>query len=127
MNHDEPKPMSEMMPEMMPDIRGFHAHVYFDAETKERARAVCERARDLFPVTMGRMHEKPVGPHPVPSCQLAFAPEAFADVMGWLALNRDGLVVFTHPETGDDLADHRDHAIWMGAILPLKLEMFEKG
>jgi len=123
MNHEEPKPM----PETMPAIRGYHAHVYFDAETMNKARAVCERARDLFPVTMGRMHEKPVGPHPVPSCQLAFAPEAFADVMGWLALNRDGLVVFTHPETGDDLADHRDHAIWMGDILPLKLAMFEAG
>ena len=36
-----------------------------------------------------------------------------------LALNRAGLVVFLHPETGDVLADHTEHAIWMGAKLEL--------
>jgi aromatic ring-cleaving dioxygenase len=34
------------------------------------------------------------------------------------------LVVFLHPLTGDELADHRDHAIWMGALRPLKLSVF---
>lgn len=109
----------------MSRITGFHAHVYFDDGSAERARTVCERARDLFPVTMGRIHMRPVGPHTMASCQLAFGPEAFAEVMSWLALNRDGLVVFTHPETGDDLVDHRDHAIWMGAVVPLDLDAFE--
>ena len=40
-------------------------------------------------------------------------------------LNRRGLTVFVHPETSDSLADHRDHAVWMGRMLPLKLEVFE--
>ena len=110
---------------MTPEIRGFHAHVYFDQNSMEKAQWLCEAASKLFPVTMGRMHQKPVGPHPMWSCQLAFAPEVFGEVMAWLALNRDGLIVFTHPETGDDLADHRDHAVWMGDVLPLNLKMFE--
>ena len=76
---------------------------------------------------MGRMHEKPVGPHPKWSCQLAFAPEQFADITTWLALNRQGLTVFVHPETGDDLENHRDHAMWMGSMPELKLEIFERG
>ena len=109
----------------MSQVKGYHAHVYFDAIHKETAQTVCETARDLFPITMGRMHEKPVGPHPVGSCQLAFEPEAFSSVMQWLALNRQGLVVFTHPDTGNHLADHRDHAVWMGDMLPLKLDIFE--
>ena len=54
-----------------------------------------------------------------------FEPDAFAPVMTWLALNRDGLIVFAHPDTGHDLEDHRDHAIWMGAMLPLKLDIFD--
>ncbi|MGA8133977.1 MAG: DOPA 4,5-dioxygenase family protein, partial [Pseudomonas gingeri] len=37
---------------------------------------------------------------------------------------RKGLVVFIHPLTDDDLADHRDHAIWMGAVRPLDLSIF---
>ncbi len=106
-------------------VEGFHAHVYFNAETIETARAICAECRDRFGVEMGRVHEKPVGPHPDWSCQLAFGPEKFADVMTWLALNRQGLVVFVHPETGNALADHRDHAMWMGAIRPLDLSIFD--
>lgn len=109
----------------MTTINGYHAHVYFDAETVECARAVCRAASDKFAVTMGRVHEKCVGPHPMWSCQLGFAPEVFDQVIPWLALNRDGLIVFVHPDTGEHLPDHRDRAIWMGGYLPLKLEIFD--
>ena len=110
---------------MMTEITGYHAHVYFDATTIEKARDLCERARARFGVEMGRVHEKPVGPHPMWSCQLAFGPEIAGDVIGWLATHRDGLVVFTHPETGNALKDHTEHAIWMGEIMPLNLSIFE--
>jgi aromatic ring-cleaving dioxygenase len=107
-------------------VEGYHAHVYFDAETIEQARALCESAAAKFGIRMGRVHERPVGPHPDWSCQLAFSHEQFADVMLYLAMNRDGLVIFTHPDTGDDLADHTKHAIWMGGMRELKVEMFRR-
>jgi DOPA 4,5-dioxygenase len=110
----------------MSEIQGYHAHVYFDADTIEQARALCEAAAEKFGVAMGRVHERPVGPHPDWSCQLAFDQQQFADVMLWLALNRNGLVVFTHPLTGDELADHTEHAIWMGAVRPLNVGMFRR-
>ena len=72
---------------------------------------------------MGRVHEKPVGPHPDWSCQVAFGPEKLADVVGWLMLNREGLTVLVHPETGDAVKDHTDYAAWMGAIRPLELSV----
>ena len=109
----------------MAEIEGFHAHVYFDEGTVAQARALCEEAARRFGVTMGRMHERPVGPHPRWSCQLAFPPALFGEVVPWLALERNGLTIFIHPETGDELGDHRDRAIWMGEMLPLKLELFE--
>lgn len=108
----------------MTAIKAYHAHIYFDADTIDQARTLCEQARDAFGAEMGRMHERPVGPHPCWSCQLAFGPETFADIVPWLALNRDGLVVFLHPETGDVLADHTKHAIWMGAKLELDTSIF---
>lgn len=109
----------------MPDITGYHAHVYFDEKTQETARQICEEATRLFPVKMGRVHSKNVGPHPRWSCQLAFGPEAFDRVIPWLMLDRQGLTIFTHPETGDHLADHRDRAIWMGEMLDLDLSIFD--
>ena len=108
----------------MTDINGYHAHVYFDENTLDQARRLCERVRDEFGAEMGRVHERCVGPHPMWSCQLAFEPAQFATIMPWLAVNRDGLTVFTHPETGDHLKDHRDHGIWMGSMPDLKLDMF---
>lgn len=108
------------------NISEYHAHVYFDAGSVERAAALCERARDLFALRMGRVHQKNVGPHPCWSCQLAFGPEQFGEVVPWLALNRQGLNVFVHPNTGDDYRDHTDHVMWLGESQTLNTAMFEK-
>jgi len=110
----------------MSEITGYHAHVYFDADTQDLAQHICEEAARLFPVQMGRMHARPVGPHSRWSCQLGFAADAFDQVIPWLMLNRRGLTIFTHAETGDHLADHRDHAVWMGGLLDLDLSIFDE-
>ena len=109
----------------MTQISAFHAHVYFDAQSVSRARQLCERARAEFAIEMGRVHERAVGPHPDWSCQLAFPPDLFGTLVPWLALNRAGLIVFIHPETGDALKDHTEHALWMGKIRPLDLSIFK--
>lgn len=106
-------------------IREFHAHVYFDAATREAAARVRE-ALARFPVTLGRWHERPVGPHVKPMYLVGFAPEHFAEVVPWLMLNRGRLDILVHPDTGDDLADHRDHALWLGEKLPLDLRAFAR-
>lgn len=102
-------------------VAGYHSHVYFDASSVEQATLLCQEAARRFDLKMGRVHEKPVGPHPDWSCQLAYRPQVLAELLAWLALNRNGLVIFTHPITGNDLIDHRDGAIWMGALRPLDL------
>ena len=72
-------------------------------------------------IEMGRFHERAVGPHPQWSYQIAFAPSRFAEVVGWLALNHSSLDVFLHPNTDDELRDHRDCAIWIGRAYELDL------
>ncbi|NVK14869.1 MAG: DOPA 4,5-dioxygenase family protein [Rhodobacteraceae bacterium] len=106
-------------------ISGYHAHIYFDAATVDQARNLCQKAAEIFGAEMGRIHEKNVGPHPMWSCQLAATPEQFAGLLPWLSLNRNGLIIFAHPETGDELADHRDHGIWLGTGLELDLSIFK--
>ena len=109
-------------------ITGYHAHVYYDAATKEAAAHLRDaiKARYGEAVSLGRWHDTPVGPHPMGSYQVAFEPTLFADMVPWLALNRLDLVVFVHPETGDALRDHRDRALWLGASQPLKLSIFDE-
>jgi len=104
-------------------INGYHAHIYFDEASEDDARLVREAIGERFDVVLGRWHHKPVGPHPVWMYQVAFEPDVFADFVPWLALNRRGLTVFVHPETGNSVADHTDHAMWMGEILDLDVQM----
>jgi aromatic ring-cleaving dioxygenase len=105
----------------MSAITGYHAHVYFDPPGREAAQRLCEAAGKAFGVTVGRMHDKPVGPHPRGSCQLAFASGQFGSVMPWLIEHRAGLTVFAHAETGDALKDHTEHVIWLGPSETLNL------
>ena len=105
-------------------IQGYHAHVYCRPGQRAQAARVREAVADRFPVRLGRWHETPVGPHPVGMYQLAFEPAVFSELVPWLMIHRDGLSVLVHPETGDDLSDHRDHALWLGDPMPLRLEVF---
>ncbi len=104
-------------------ITSWHAHVYFDSASRDAAwkfrEVVAARFGDT--VQLGRFHERPVGPHPLPSYQLAFTPTQFAEVVPWLTLSHGVLDVFVHPNTDDELRDHRDRALWLGRSHPLDL------
>ena len=104
-------------------IDSWHAHVYFDASRREAAWALRGTIETEVAgrIEMGRFHEKPVGPHPMWSYQLAFPPAEFPYVVSWLALNHGALDVFVHPNTGDELRDHRDCALWLGKSYALNL------
>jgi DOPA 4,5-dioxygenase len=85
------------------------------------------RVAEKFPqAKLGRWHDETVGPHPQSMYQIAFPREMLADFVPWLMLNRDGLTVLLHPETGDNYTDHSAHAVWFGAVLPLRLEVFRR-
>ncbi|MEQ8355458.1 MAG: DOPA 4,5-dioxygenase family protein [Kiloniellaceae bacterium] len=103
-------------------ITGYHAHVYYDAESKPAAEILRAAIEARFAVRLGRWHDRPIGPHPQWSYQIAFAPEVFAEIVPWLALNRGELTIFLHPETGDDVPDHRDFALWLGEKAELNLD-----
>ena len=105
-------------------MRDFHAHIYFDADELGAAQALARDAQALFGVAVGRFHERPVGPHTRGSCQLTVPKERFGPFAEWAVLNRRGLTIFAHAETGDDLADHTAHVIWFGPSEPLNLSIF---
>ncbi len=107
-----------------PSIRDFHAHIYYDPEQVEQAKELARAVETRFAVAVGRFHLRPVGPHPRGSCQLTVARDDFGEVAQFLALNREGLTIFAHAETGDDLADHTQHVIWFGESEPLDLSIF---
>jgi aromatic ring-cleaving dioxygenase len=122
---ENPAPMTAAPPRDPGTIEHYHAHIYYDPATRARAALLRERVAAAFPdATLGRWHDPPVGPHPQSMYQIAFPRSLLASFLPWLMLNRDGLTVLLHPETGNDYADHTAHAAWLGGILPLRLDIF---
>lgn len=103
-------------------ITGFHAHIYFDTASRDVAARVREELGARFDVQLGRWHDKPIGPHSKAMYQVAFLPNQFGNVVPWLMLNRGGLDILIHPETGDDVRDHTEHSLWLGKQLELDID-----
>lgn len=103
-------------------VRGYHAHVYFDASK----RAIAERLRDAivgrFVVEAGAFADDPIGPHPIPQFNIIFKAPEFQRLVPWLMFNRDGLDVLVHPLTDNSYDDHSSNALWLGTPVPLLLE-----
>jgi DOPA 4,5-dioxygenase len=103
------------------EIRGYHAHVYYDAASRPRAAALRERVAAALAVECRDLADAPRGPHPVPQFRFSFTAGQFAEIVPWLMLNRQGLDVLVHPLTDNSRADHSDYAIWLGEPKALKL------
>ena len=101
------------------EIGGYHAHIYYGADTKPLAARLRERVGRLFLVQVGRWHDELVGPHTRSMFQIAFDVGVFSEMEPWLMLNRDGLAVLVHPNTDSPHDDHLVHALWLGEILDI--------
>jgi aromatic ring-cleaving dioxygenase len=100
-------------------IEGYHAHIYYDAISRPRAAELREAVEQRFTVRMGRWHDVPVGPHPTAMYQIAFAADQFPTLAPFLMMNRQGLTILLHPQSGRPFDDHTINAMWMGQVLPL--------
>jgi aromatic ring-cleaving dioxygenase len=100
-------------------IKSYHAHIYYDPDTKDAAARVREGLGAGFPVQLGSWHDEPVGPHLNAMYQAVFAPEDFGQIVPWLMLHREGLSVLVHPSTGDGYGDHLERSLWLGEKLKL--------
>jgi DOPA 4,5-dioxygenase len=100
-------------------IKGSHAHIYYDALSRPHAAELRAAVEQRFDVRMGRWHDVPVGPHPSAMYQIAFENDQFATIAPFLMMNRAGLTILLHPESGRPRDDHTINAVWMGQVLPL--------
>ncbi len=109
----------------MTTIHDFHAHIYFDPDQLDAARALGAALQQRFAVALGHFHLDPVGPHPRGSCQVTVPTAQFGEIATWLTVNRAGFTVFAHASTGDHLTDHSRNVIWFGPSEKLDLTMFD--
>jgi aromatic ring-cleaving dioxygenase len=108
------------------EIRGYHAHVYFDLDRRDVAVSLREAIAARFQVELGRVLDYPYGPHPQPMYEVKFGVDELPKILPWLMLNRAGLNVMVHPSTDDPIADHTTRPIWLGAPVALDLDFIRR-
>jgi DOPA 4,5-dioxygenase len=110
---------------MLIDAPSYHAHVYFrDDELEPATRLHAEAQRALGEVaTIWPMRKRRVGPHALPMFEIEFPHAHRPTVLDWVTANHGPFTVLLHPETGNDLVDHTEHAVWLGEPLPLDLSV----
>jgi aromatic ring-cleaving dioxygenase len=107
----------------MPEIRGYHAHVYYNAATKPAATRLRETIIENFSLEPRAMSDEPRGPHPISQFNVVFKVKEFEKLVPWLMLNRQGLDVLVHPLTESSYDDHSKNALWLGTPVPMKLDV----
>ena len=97
-------------------ITGYHAHIYYDEESRETAARLRGRIWEKwgFDIVMGRF-------------RVAFGKELFAEFVPWLMYNRDGLVVLVHPEGDDAHDDHVYYPLWLGGYYEVRRDFLRSG
>ena len=105
--------------------KGYHAHVYYDAETKAKAAKLSATLKDKFKVEGGALSDEPRGPHPISQFNVIFETPEFQEIVPWLMLNRDGLDILVHPLTDSSLNDHTAYAMWLGSPVSLRTEILQ--
>ena len=107
----------------MSENRGYHAHIYYDSNTKPKASQLREVLLEKFKVEPGGFSDEPRGPHPISQFNVIFETSEFQDIVPWLMLNRDGLDVLVHPLTESSYDDHSKNALWLGTPVPMRLDI----
>lgn len=101
----------------------YHAHVYWQNESQHSEALHLRSMLVSLGCGVGTMHDKPIGPHPLPSYQVNYNSDN-ANIVE-CALAGTKLNILLHDDTGDDMRDHTVGARWIGNKLKLDLAWLE--
>jgi|SRR5271163_3205546 len=110
----------------MTELKGYHAHVYYNPETRPAAEKLRATLIDKFIVEPGAFSDAPIGPHPISQFNVTFEIPEFQNIVPWLMLNREGLDVLIHPLTESSYDDHSKNALWLGTPVAMRLEILRQ-
>jgi aromatic ring-cleaving dioxygenase len=110
----------------MTEIKGYHAHVYYNPTTRPTAERLRDAIISRYAVSPGAFSDEPAGPHPISQFSVIFRTEEFQNVVPWLMLNREDLDVLVHPLTESSYDDYSKNALWLGTPVPMRLEILRQ-
>jgi aromatic ring-cleaving dioxygenase len=112
------------------DDAPYHAHIYHEPGQRMASDGLHDQLSALQGaggmadlLMVGKLRERPVGPHPLPQFEIHFLKRALPQILP--LIEASGLRALVHPLTDDDLADHTTLAHWIGAPLDLDLSVMD--
>ncbi|MBJ7309534.1 DOPA 4,5-dioxygenase family protein [Rugamonas sp. CCM 8940] len=113
-------------PRAYTDIESYHAHIYFDEDSYQKAAQIRKWAAERFSIELGDWNLEPRGPHVTPSFYFGFNNDLLPVIVPWLQLNSLGLTILIHPNTEDPRADHLYYALWVNRSQPVNAYAMKK-
>jgi aromatic ring-cleaving dioxygenase len=106
-------------------MKTYHAHIYFDLSQLAIAAKVREKIIEDIPqlTYKGQLIPITIGPHTKPMFEIHIPNAVINYAIASIDSLREGLSVLIHPVQDDELDAHTSKAQWLGAKLPLKLEV----
>jgi aromatic ring-cleaving dioxygenase len=102
----------------------YHAHIYYTTDERDAAAALREEFRsDPSVLFVGKMTDRPVGPHPIAQLEIHFLKKTREAIIATIIPT--GLRALVHPLTHDDLADHTTLGYWIGEPVELELSVLD--
>lgn len=108
-------------------IQTYHGHIYFSTDEAALASQVRENIKKALPqlTYAGQLIPISIGPHKKPMFEIHIPASHINYAMATIDSLRDGLSVLIHPVQADELDAHTTSARWLGAKLPLNLDVLK--
>ena len=107
----------------MTELKGYHAHVYYNPATKADRGAAARHDHRQVRGRARRLQRRSDRPASDLAVQRHLRTEEFQNIVPWLMLNREGLDVLVHPLTESSYDDHSKNALWIGTPVPMRLDI----
>lgn len=103
----------------------YHAHIYWHSDVERTMAMAMRPSLQSMGCGLGRVHDRAIGPHPLPMYQVMYDSSIQNEVETFLHVP-SSLSILLHEDIGfDHVKDHTEGARWIGKPLELDLEFLK--
>ena len=103
----------------------YHAHIYWKNDAERNIALALRPELQSLGCGLGRVHDRAIGPHPLPMYQVMYDSSKQLEVEGFLRAMTSSSVLL-HEDIGfDHVKDHTEGTRWIGEPLELDIEFLK--
>lgn len=103
-------------------MKHFHAHIYWENTDQRNAALSWRNELEKMGGILGSVHDRPVGPHPLPMYQVEYDERSQSVIEDLLKSRAGNMSILLHTDTGNHVEDHTAGVRWIGKSRELDIE-----